>query len=88
MLRSLRQSPFSSRVSLSLVANGVSRPLARTGPDRLTLETPADLPPGEATVVTAIDGRVHTRQVLLPDGASADSPFVRVKSLIATALNA
>ncbi|MGE4000880.1 MAG: hypothetical protein AB7I48_11735 [Planctomycetaceae bacterium] len=83
-----RRVPFSSTVQLSLEIDGKSFPVAKSAPHRIALVTPTDHCSGPAVLKTVIDGRVHMRHVILPEGGSADSCFVRVESATASPLNA
>ena len=66
---------------MTLEVEGLSLPVAKSAPDRITLVTPTNLPVCAAVLRTMIDGRAHQRDVLLPSGAGSDSPLVRVESV-------
>lgn len=62
---SSRSAGYSSDVKLWLEHAAGRVALAQTGPDFVIPAAPAELDPGPATVVMAIDGREHRRSVTL-----------------------
>ena len=58
---------------MELIAHGMSISINQMGPDFLLVESPVDLPPGEATIVLQVDKSERRWQVLLPDGISRAS---------------
>ncbi len=68
MLNSFAQSGCSSRVTMQLLVNGSSLPIAQMGPDFLLLDKPIDHPPCEATILFSVDDSERRWPVRLPDG--------------------
>jgi hypothetical protein len=61
----------SSRVSLSLLVNGVHYPLRQVCPGVVYLSKFSNaVPPGDALIVIGIDGEEKVLDVYLPDGIS------------------
>ena len=73
--------PFSSNVRIRLIVDGRILSVAKLGPERLMLKTPENLPPCTGEVVLSVDQEESRWLVRLPDGISADSPFVRTEQL-------
>lgn len=69
---------YSADVRLHLAVNGQVTSLSQVGPDSVILETACELPPCSAEVIVKVDGREHRRKVLLPDGASRASRWVKI----------
>jgi hypothetical protein len=63
----------SARVTMCLIIDGESIPIAQMGPDFLLVDSAIDHPPGEATIVLQVDDSERRWQVRLPDGTSRDS---------------
>ena len=63
----------SAKVEMQLIVNGKSISVTQMGPDFLFIESAADYPPGEATIVLRVDGSERQWQVRLPEGISKDS---------------
>ncbi len=63
---------------ISLIFSGHSIPVAQLGPDFLLLDTPADHPPGPASVVLRVDQSEKRWDIHLPDGISAASKRVTI----------
>jgi hypothetical protein len=59
---------YSANIELRLEVADRFVPLAQVGDTFVITREPADLPPGEATVVFSVDGVEHRRAVFLPDG--------------------
>ena len=57
---------------------GHSIPVAQLGPDFLLLDTPADHPPGLASISLRVDQSERQWNVLLPNGISSTSKRVTV----------
>lgn len=70
---------YSSKVELWLRVNGEVHSVAKAGPHRLMLKTPAEISPGPGEVAVCIDGREHTRQVYLLYGAVPFEKFVEIE---------
>ena len=58
---------------MRLIVNGASISIAQMGPDFLFVESAADHPPGEATIVLQVDDSERRWKVSLPDGISKAS---------------
>ncbi len=59
-----------------LIVNGSSISITQMGPDFLFVESDADHPPGNATIVLQVDQSERRWQVRLPNGISRDSKRV------------
>jgi len=69
MLTSIGQKGCSNRVEMQLLVDGVSLSIGQMGPDFLLIRKTIDHPPGEATIVFAVEGSEERRwQVWLPEG--------------------
>lgn len=68
----------SAKVSMRLVLNADSIPVAQMGPDFLLLDTATDHPPGEASLVLQVDQSERRWKVNLPHGISARSQRVTI----------
>ena len=66
----------SALVKMCLIINGTSIPIRQMGPDFLFVDSEADYPPGEATIVLQIDDSRRQWQVRLPEGISKNSERV------------
>jgi len=56
------------QVEMQLIVNGDSINITHMGPDFLIVESPAEHPPGEATIVLQVDQSLRRWNVRLPDG--------------------
>ena len=63
----------SAQVEMLLLVNGDSIGITHMGPDYLLIESPADHPPGEASIMLKVDDRENRWKVMLPDGISRAS---------------
>jgi hypothetical protein len=54
-----------------LLAHGQVYPLSQAGPDFVILKTPAQIPPGRATVIVDVDGDERRWEVLLNESTAA-----------------
>jgi hypothetical protein len=61
---------FSSVADFELLANGQSYAVVQVASDFLILESPQQIPPGEAELIIRVDGEVIHRQITLPEGAN------------------
>ncbi len=63
---------YSASVDLQLQLNGETIDVAKTGPDRITLSEPREIPAGPAEIVVTVDGRKSIYPVVLQatDGPS------------------
>ncbi len=86
MVMSAMGSMFSSHgghsadVRISLLFSGHCIPVAQLGPDFLLLDTPADHPPGPASIVLRVDQSERRWDVSLPHGISAASKRVAISA--------
>jgi hypothetical protein len=62
---------YSAVVELRLMLNGESIDVAKTGPDRITLVEPRELPAGPAELIITIDGRDTIHPVVLQASSAA-----------------
>jgi len=74
----------SAAVSISLLLNGHSIPVAQLGPGFLLLDAPSDHPPGDASIVLRVDQSERRWTVRLPRGISAESKRVSIVAQTAT----
>ncbi len=72
------QGGHSAQVKMRLLVNGITVPVVQLGPDFLLLDTPLNLPAGDASVVMQIDQGERRWDVRLPDGSSAASRRVAI----------
>ncbi|HXP60769.1 MAG TPA: hypothetical protein VN829_09770 [Dongiaceae bacterium] len=63
----------SAQVEMRLIVNGASISITQMGPDFLFVESAADHPPGEATIVLQVDDSERRWKVSLPEGVSKES---------------
>lgn len=63
---------FSSVASFELVANGQSYAVVQVASDFLILESPQQIPPGDAALVIRVDSEVIHRRIALPQGATPE----------------
>ncbi len=68
----------SADVRISLMFRGQSIPVAQLGPGFVLLDTPADHPPGPASIVLRVDHSERRWDVRLPNGISATSKRVAI----------
>lgn len=68
----------SADVRIDLILNGHSIPVAQLGPGFLLLDTPADHPAGEASIILRVDQSEERWNVRLPDGISASTKRVNI----------
>ena len=61
---------------MRLVVNGTVIRITQMGPDFLFIASPADQPPGEASIVLKVDDSESEWKVRLPEGISKDSKRV------------
>jgi hypothetical protein len=66
----------SAQVDMQLVINGTSIGISHMGHDFVLLESPADYPPGEASIVLKVDDSESRWKVRLPEGISGASKRV------------
>jgi len=81
-LMPIGQGGHSADVRIYLILNGHSIPVAQLGPGFLLLDSPADHPPGKASIILHVHQSERSWRVLLPDGISAGSKRV---AIVATA---
>ena len=64
---------------MQLLIGGATLPIAQMGPDFLFIDEPIDHPPGEATIVFAVEGSAEERWgVWLPEGLAAGRECVAI----------
>jgi hypothetical protein len=56
---------YSSVVDLRLIVNGETVDVGQTGPDRIMLRQPRELPAGPAELVITVDGKKTTYPIVL-----------------------
>jgi len=66
----------SAQVEMRLFINGVSIGITHMGPDFVLVESPADHPPGEASIFLKVDDSESQWKVGLPQGISKTSKRV------------
>ena len=71
----------SAEVSIRLLLNGRSLPIAQLGPDFLILEQALEHPPSHAAISLVIDGHEDRLPVWLPQGLSVDKVEVRLSKI-------
>lgn len=69
----------SAQVQIRLLVGNADLSVAQLGPDFLLVDTPGDLPPGEASIVMRVDESERHRSVSLPQGVSAASHRVTIE---------
>jgi hypothetical protein len=68
----------SARVEMQLLVNGAFIGITHMGRDFVILESPAEYPPGEASIFMKVDDSESRWDVRLPDGISAGSKRVAI----------
>ena len=63
----------SAHVEMQLLVNGASISITHMGSDYVLVESPADYPPGEASIVLKVDESESRWKVRLPEGISRAS---------------
>lgn len=71
--------PHSADVRLTLRVNSEDYELAKVGPNRVFLRKPVVLPSCDAELIISVDGRISSRQIFLPNGASVTSKAVETR---------
>jgi hypothetical protein len=66
----------SAQVKMRLIVNGTVIRITHMGPDFLFVESPADHPPGEASILLRVDDSESQWKVRLPAGISKESKRV------------
>jgi len=72
------QGGHSAQVKMRLLVNQLSVPVVQLGPDFLLVDSPVDLPAGNASVVMQVDQGERRWEVRLPNGSSAASRRVAI----------
>jgi hypothetical protein len=75
----------SPRVRLWLEQDGQRLRLRQVAPDWVLPDQPVSLPPGEAIVVSEIDGRQYRRAVVLPEGVTLARKVVPIRDAVGIA---
>jgi hypothetical protein len=76
------QGGHSADVRITLLLGGYSIQVAQLGPGFLLLDSPADHPPGLASIVLRVDQSERRWDVRLPDGISAASKRVAITACV------
>ena len=63
---------------MRLIVNGTSIGITHMGRDFVVVESPAEYPPGEASILLKVDDSESRWNVRLPDGISAGSKRVAI----------
>lgn len=63
---------------MRLLVNGSAISITQMGPDFLFVESAANHPPGDATIVFRVDDNERSWKVNLPEGISAESERVMI----------
>jgi hypothetical protein len=71
---------YSAHVEMQLIINGISYSITHMGPDFLFVESPVEVPPGEATIVLQVDQSERRWNVRLPDGLQPGHNRVEISS--------
>lgn len=69
---------FSSVADFELLANGQSYGVVQVASDFLILESPQQIPPGDAELIIRVDGEVIHRRIALPQGVTPEMGRVRI----------
>jgi hypothetical protein len=72
------QGGHSAVVTMRLLLDGVSIPVAQMGPDFILLETPLEHPPATGSLVLNVDETERQWKVRLPQGIFADAKRVAI----------
>ena len=76
MIAEQNYSAHSDQVKMRLVLQDTSLRITHLGPDFALVESPADYPPCDASIMLRVDDSETRWQVRLPDGISAGSTRV------------
>jgi len=68
----------SARVEMRLIVNGTSIGITHMGRDFVIVESPAEYPPGEASILLKVDESENRWNVRLPNGMSVNSRRVAI----------
>jgi len=68
----------SAQVEMRLIVNGTSIGITHMGRDFVVVESPAEYPPGEASIFMKVDESESRWNVRLPDGMSVNSRRVTI----------
>lgn len=63
---------------MRLIVNGISIGITHMGRDFVVIESPAEYPPSEASIILKVDDSESQWNVRLPDGISAGSRRVTI----------
>jgi hypothetical protein len=70
------QGGHSAQVKIRLMVADADLEVAQLGPDFLLVDSPRDMPPGEARILMRVDGNESSWNVFLTRGISSSSPRV------------
>ncbi len=73
MIAEQNHGAHSAQVKMRLIVAGAVIRITHMGPDFVRVETPTDLPPGEASISLKVDDRESQWRVRLPEGMSKAS---------------
>ncbi len=68
----------SAQVKMRLIVGGSAIRITQMGPDFLLIDTPADVPPCEASIFLQVDSSKREWKVKLPQGISKDCNRVQL----------
>jgi len=68
MIKNEQENGHSADVSMSVVVNGRSIPIAQMGPDFLIIRERVEFPPSEGEITLRVDGHEEHWAVKLPEG--------------------
>ena len=68
-------------ITIDLLIEGLSLPVAQLGPDFIFLKEPLECPPVEGVLVMTVDGNEQRWPVALPEGAVKGKECVRIHAL-------
>ena len=72
----------SSLVKIRLVLHGHATDVAQMEPDCVFVDSPIDVPPGEATLVLNVDESERRWRVCLPQGVSSRSEKIVIPAVV------
>lgn len=72
------QGGHSAQVTMRLLVNGFSLPVKQMGRDFLLVDSPANHPPTDASLILKVDQSERCWNVRLPEGISATSKRVAI----------
>lgn len=70
---------YSTIADFELLANGQSYAVAQVAPIFLILDSPQQIPPGDAELIIRVEEEVIRRQIALPEGATKEMRQVPIQ---------